>query len=92
MLILDLLSTTGVFFKNSTLNSAVVGIAMCSIRLDWCSLEVTSLVGCSHSFNGGRALDCFNRLFECSIRVFQFFKFSLTGGFLKPLEAPSVRP
>ena len=47
---LILLST--IFFKNSILNSAVVGIyiAMCST-----SLEVTSLKGRSQSFKGGRA-------------------------------------
>ena len=43
------------FFKNSTLNSAVVDIGMCSTSLEGCSLEVTSLKGCSHSFRGGRA-------------------------------------
>ena len=45
---LILLST--IFFKNSTLNSAVADIAMCST-----SLEVTSLKRCSQSFKGGRA-------------------------------------
>ena len=45
---LILLST--IFIKNSTLNSAIVGIAMCST-----SLEVTSLEGRSQSFKGGRA-------------------------------------
>ena len=62
---LILLST--IFSKNSTLNSAVVDIVMCSTSLEGCSLEVTSLKGCSQSFKGGR-------LFECSIRVFQFFQ------------------
>ena len=44
---LILLST--IFFKNSTLNSAVVGIAMCSTSLEGRSLEVTSLEGCTQS-------------------------------------------
>ena len=37
-----------IFFRNSTLNSVVVGITMCST-----SLEVTSLEGHSQSFKGG---------------------------------------
>ena len=86
---LILLST--IFFKNSTLNSAVVDIAMCST-----SLEVTSLKGCSQSFKGGRAqsgpstalIGYLNVLLE----YFDFFKFSLAGGFLKPLETPLGTP
>ena len=50
---LTLLSTS--FFKNSTLNFAVVDKAMCSTSLEGCSLEVASLKGCSQSFKGGRA-------------------------------------
>ena len=92
---LILLST--IFFKNSTLNSAIVDIAMCSTSLEGCSLEVTSLKGCSQSFKGGRAhviraLDCFNRLFECSIRVFRFFKFSLAGNLRGFPETPGNPP
>ena len=43
------------FFQNSTLNSAVFGIAMCTTSLEGRSLEVTSLEGRSQSFKGGRA-------------------------------------
>ena len=43
------------FFKNSTLNSAIVGIVMCSTSLEELSLEVTSLKGRSQSFKGGWA-------------------------------------
>ena len=93
---LILLSTTGVFYKNSTLNSAVVDIAMCSISLDWCILEVTSLVGCSQSFNGGRAqsghLTALIGYLNVLLEYFDFFKFSLAGGFLKPLETPLGTP
>ena len=53
IVMLILLST--IFFKNSTPNSAVVDIAMCSTSLEGCGLEVTSLKGCSQSFKGGRA-------------------------------------
>ena len=45
-----LIQLTAIFFKNSTLNSVVGGIAMCNT-----SLEVISLEGRSQSFKGGRA-------------------------------------
>ena len=87
-----LIQLTTIFFKNSTLNSVVGGIAMCNTSLEGRSLEVISLEGRSQSFKGGRALDCFNRLFECSIRVFQIFKFSLAGNLRGFPETPLSTP
>ena len=70
---LILLST--IFFKNSTLNSAVVDIAMCST-----SLEGTSPKGCSQSFKDGRApLTALIGYLNDLLEYFDFFKFSLAG-------------
>ena len=48
-----LIPLSTIFKKNSTLNSAVVG--MCSTSLEGRSLEVISLGRCSQSFKGDRA-------------------------------------
>ena len=84
-----------IFFKNSTLNSAAVDIAMCST-----SLEVTSLKRCSQSFKGSRAqsgpstalIGYLNVLLE----YLDFFKFLLAGNLRglpeTPGNPPSERP
>ena len=71
-----ILSST-IFFKNSTLKSAVVDIAKCSTSLEGCSLEVTSLKGCSQSFKGGRAQSGpLTALIGCSNVLLEYFDFS----------------
>ena len=86
---LILLST--IFFKNSTLNSAVVDIAMCST-----SLEVTSLKGCNQSFKGVRAqsgpLTALIGYLNVLLEYFDFFKFSLAGNLRGFPETPSACP
>ena len=81
---LILLSTN--FFKNSTLNSTVVGIAMWS----------TSLERRSQSFKGGRAqsgpLTALIGYLNVLLEYFDFFKFSLAGNLRGFPETPSARP
>ena len=88
---LILLST--IFFKNSTLNSAVVDIAMCSTSLEGCSLEATSLKGCSQS---GRAqsgpLTALIGYLNVLSEYFNFFKFSLAGNLRGFPETPGNPP
>ena len=84
------------FFKNSTLNSAVVDIAMCSTSLEGCSLEVTNLKGCSQSFKGGRApsgpLTGLIGYLNVLLEYFDFFKFSLAGNLRGFPETPGNPP
>ena len=91
-----LILLTTIFFQNSTLNSAVVDITMCRTSLEGCSLEVTSLKGCSQSFRGGRAqsvpLTALIGYLNVLLEYFDFSNFHWQGGFLKPLETPSARP
>ena len=85
-----------IFFKNSTLNSAIVDIAMCSTRLEGCSLEITSLKGCSQCFKGGRAqsgpLNALIGYLNVLLEYFDFFKFSLAGNLRGFLETPLGTP
>ena len=91
---LILLST--IFFKNSTLNSAVVDIAMCSTSLEGCSLEATSLMGCSRSFKAGRVqsgpLTALIGYLNVLLEYFDFFKFSLAGNLGGFPETPGNPP
>ena len=87
---LILLST--IFFKNSTINSAVADIAMCNTSLEECILEVTSLKGCSQSFKSARVqsepLTALIGWLNVLLEYFDFFKFSLAGNLRGFPETP----
>ena len=69
---------------------------MCSASLEGqCSLEITSLEGCSQSFKGGRAQSgLLTALIDNLNVLLEYFDFSnlLKGGFLKPLETTLGMP
>ena len=65
---------------------------MCGTSLEGCSLEVTSLKGCSQSFKGGRAqsglLTALIGYLNFLLEYFDFFKFSLAGNLRGFPETP----
>ena len=69
---------------------------MCSTSLEGCSLEVTSLKGCSQSFKGGRAqsgpLTALIGYLNVLLEYFDFFKFSLAVNLRGYPETPLGTP